>query len=73
VVVLFNPLTYSSEGLRGVMTPGLHGNALPALDMRWVLLGLAAAIVVFLSLGIRGFIRRAVMVNWLNVRTQMLD
>ena len=60
VVVLFNPLTYSSEGLRGVMTPGLYGNALPALDMRWVLLGLAVTIVVFLTLGIRGFIRRAV-------------
>jgi ABC-2 type transport system permease protein len=57
VVTLFNPLTYSAEGLRGAMTPGL---ALATLDIRWVLLGLAGTIIVFLSLGIKGFIRRAV-------------
>jgi ABC-2 type transport system permease protein len=57
IVTLFNPLTYSAEGLREVMAPGLPGNP---LDLRWVFLGLIATIVVFLFLGIRGFIRRAV-------------
>lgn len=57
IVTLFNPLTYSAEGLRGAMTPGL---ALTTLDIRWVLLGMAGTIIVFLSLGIKGFSRRAV-------------
>jgi ABC-2 type transport system permease protein len=57
VVTLFNPLTYSAEGPRGAMTPGL---ARTTLDIRWVLLGLAGTIIVFLSLGIKGFTRRAV-------------
>lgn len=60
VVTLFNPLTYSAEGLRGVMTPGFHGQALPVLDIQWVLLGLTGTLVVFLGLGIRGFLRRAI-------------
>jgi ABC-2 type transport system permease protein len=59
-VTLFNPLTYAAEGLRGVMTPGLHGQALPVLGIQCVLLGLAGTLVVFLSLGIRGFLRRAI-------------
>jgi len=59
VVTLFNPLTYSAEGLRGVMTPGFHGQALPVLGIQWVLLGLVGTMVVFLSLGVRGFLRRA--------------
>ena len=60
VVTLFNPLTYAAEGLRGVMTPGFHGQALPVLGIQWVLLGLAGTLVVFLGLGIRGFLRRAI-------------
>jgi ABC-2 type transport system permease protein len=60
VVTLFNPLTYSAEGLRGVMTPGFHGQMLAALNIQWVLLGLVGTIVVFLGLGVRGFLRRAI-------------
>jgi len=60
VVILFNPLTYSAEGLRGVMTPGFHGQMLAALNIQWVLLGLVGTIVVFLGLGVRGFLRRAI-------------
>ena len=55
-----DPLTYSAEGLRGVMTPGFHGQALQVLDIQWVLLGLAGTLVLFLSIGIRGFLRRAI-------------
>lgn len=57
IVTLVNPLTYAAEGLRGAMLPAGHGSS---LDIRWVLLGLTVTTVVFLSLGIRGFIRRAV-------------
>ncbi len=57
IVTLFNPLTYAAEGLRGAMLPASYG---ATLDIRWVLLGLAVTTVVFLGLGIRGFIRRAV-------------
>lgn len=60
VVTLFNPLTCAAEGLRGVMTPGFHGRSLPVLGIQWVLLGLVGTLVVFLSLGIRGFLRRAI-------------
>jgi ABC-2 type transport system permease protein len=60
IVTLFNPLTYSSEGLRYAMTPGLHGHPLDTLGIFWVLLGLCITTVLFLVLGIRGFIKRAV-------------
>lgn len=54
VVTLANPLTYLSEGLRGVMT------AVPTLGAGWVALGLLVATATFGTLGVRGFARRAV-------------
>lgn len=65
IATLFNPLTYASEGLRHAMVPDFHtpfggSVALPTLDMRWVLLALAATIVIFFYLGVRTFHRRVV-------------
>lgn len=54
VVTLVNPLTYLSEGLRGVMT------TVPTLGAWWVALGLLVATATFGTLGVRGFARRAV-------------
>jgi ABC-2 type transport system permease protein len=54
VVTLFNPLTYVSEGLRGSLS------GLPHLGAGWIALGLAVSLTVFLSIGIRGFIGRAI-------------
>jgi len=52
--VLINPLVYVSEGMRGVLTPGL-----PHMGLLAVVLALCAAIVLFGWLGLRGFLRRA--------------
>lgn len=65
IVTLFNPLTYASEGLRHAMVPPFHtplgtSVALPTLDMRWVLLALAATVVIFFYLGVRTFHHRVV-------------
>lgn len=60
IVTLFNPLTYASEGIRAAMTPGLHGLPPDTMAIPWVLLGLIVTTVLFLTLGIRGFMRRAV-------------
>ena len=54
VVSLCNPLTYVSEGLRGAMT------AMPHLGTGWIVLGIAVSTLVFLGLGLRGFMGRAV-------------
>ena len=54
VLTLFNPLTYVSEGSRAALT------TLPHLGTGWIALGLAASLVVFGGLGLRGFVRRAV-------------
>ncbi len=51
IVTLFNPLTYVAEGLRGAMLPPSYG---AALDIRWVLLGLAVTTAVFLKPGYKG-------------------
>ena len=53
--VLANPLTYISEGLRGVLIPGLPHMPLPA-----VLGALTIITVVFWRLGLRAFMKRAV-------------
>ena len=53
-MTLFNPLTYVSEGSRAALT------TLPHLGTGWIALGLAASLVVFGGLGLRGFVRRAV-------------
>lgn len=65
IVTLFNPLTYASEGLRHAMVPPFRtplgvSIALPTLDMRWVLLALAATIAIFFYLGVRTFHHRVV-------------
>ncbi|WP_161975426.1 ABC transporter permease [Tengunoibacter tsumagoiensis] len=60
IVTLFNPLTYAAEGMRGIMIPtGLPGSV-PVLDFQWVILGLLVTIALFLVLGVRGFVSRAV-------------
>jgi ABC-2 type transport system permease protein len=52
-VTLVNPLTYVSEGMRAALTN------LPHLATGWIVLGSLAALAVFTSLGVRGFVRRA--------------
>ena len=54
VLTLFNPLTYVSEGMRAALTDSPH------LGAGWIALGLAVSTSVFLILGLRGFIHRAV-------------
>jgi ABC-2 type transport system permease protein len=54
-LVLVNPLTYISEGLRGVLIPGMPHMPLPA-----VLGALTVITVVFWRLGLRAFMKRAV-------------
>jgi len=55
VVTAFNPMTYASEGMRAALTPSVH-------HMRpWIcVLGLAVSVAVFTTIGIRGFLRRAI-------------
>ncbi|MDV8003055.1 ABC transporter permease [Rhodococcus sp. IEGM 1408] len=54
VLTLVNPLTYVSEGMRAALTQSPH------LGVGWIALGLAVSTAVFMFLGLRGFIRRAV-------------
>jgi ABC-2 type transport system permease protein len=55
IVTLFNPMTYASEGLRAALVPQIeHMKAGVALAM------LCATIVLFGSIGIWGFVRRAI-------------
>ncbi len=54
-LVLVNPLVYASEGLRAALTPQV-----PHMGLRNIYLGLVASVVVFVSLGIRGFCKRLV-------------
>jgi ABC-2 type transport system permease protein len=54
VATLINPLTYVSEGMRGALT------GLPHLGAGWVVLGIAASLALFGTLGVVGFVRRAV-------------
>jgi ABC-2 type transport system permease protein len=53
--VLINPLTYISEGLRGVLIPEL-----PHMPLYAVLPALAIVIVVFWRIGLRAFMKRAI-------------
>lgn len=55
IVTLFNPMTYISEGMRGAMVPSV-----PHIRPEICLLALVAALGIFSSIGIRGFIRRAI-------------
>jgi ABC-2 type transport system permease protein len=53
--VLINPLTYVSEGMRGVLIPDR-----PHMPMPMVLAALAAITLLFWRLGLRAFMKRAV-------------
>lgn len=53
-VSLLNPLTFVSEGMRAAITD------LPHMALGWIALGIAVATIVFIALGLRGFVRRAV-------------
>ena len=60
VLVLFNPLTYASEGLRYSMVPPMHGFVLTTLGLRWILLALGSSVIVMFVLGTRTFYKRVV-------------
>jgi len=60
VVALFNPLTYTTEGLRYAMVSPIHGHAFPTLAIGWILLGLCGFTIVLLFVGIRLFRRRVI-------------
>lgn len=60
VLVLFNPLTYCSEGLRFTMVPPIGGHEIPTLNIVWVLVALGATVVGTLILGTRTFRGRVV-------------
>jgi len=55
VLVLVNPLVYVSEGMRGVLTPGLPHMGLPVVAGALVLIS-----AIFMVLGLRTFDKRAV-------------
>lgn len=54
IVTLANPMTYVSEGMRGALTDAPH------LAAGWVALGVVVSLAVFGTLGVRGFLKRAV-------------
>jgi ABC-2 type transport system permease protein len=60
VLVLFNPLTYCSEGLRFSMVPPVRGHDFPTLPLVWILLALCTSIVVLFLVGRRTFHKRVV-------------
>jgi ABC-2 type transport system permease protein len=53
--VLLNPLTYVSEGMRAVLTPGL-----PHMPLVVIILALTVISVVFWWLGLRSFLKRSI-------------
>lgn len=53
--VLINPLVYVSEGLRASLTPGL-----PHMPEVWVITGLLVISALFMALGMRSFVKRAI-------------
>jgi ABC-2 type transport system permease protein len=55
VVCAINPLTYVSEGMRAILVPGL-----PSIPLWLDLLAVLAAILIFGTIGIKGFLRRAI-------------
>jgi len=61
VVTLFNPLTYSAEGLRHAMVPPLgNGTVMPTLGIGWAVAGMIGFTALFLATGLRSFLRRAI-------------
>jgi len=55
ILTLFNPMTYASEGMRAAMVPRI-----PHMDPRYAVPALIFAILLFGTLGIRGFLRRSI-------------
>ena len=64
IVVLFNPLTYCSEGLRYSMVPSFRGHDFPTLNPQWILLALGTSVIVMFVLGTRTFRKRVVIKNF---------
>jgi ABC-2 type transport system permease protein len=61
IITLFDPLTYSAEGLRHAMIPDLaNGQAVSTLPIGWALAGLIGFCALFFALGIRSFRARAI-------------
>lgn len=54
-IVLVNPMVYVAEGMRGALTPGV-----PHMPLYAVCLALVVVVVVFWTLGLRSFYKRAV-------------
>lgn len=54
VLTLVNPLTYVSESMRGALT------AAPHLGTGWLALGIGVALAAQITVGVRGFVNRAV-------------
>jgi len=60
VLTLFNPLTYTSEGLRHALIPDTGaGGAASSMSLGGVFAGLLVSCALFGALGLRGFMRRA--------------
>ena len=55
VVTCFSPLTYTSEGFRAALVPGV-----PHMGVAFVILGQIGFLIFFGYLGIRGFLRKAI-------------
>lgn len=60
IVTLFNPLTYSAEGLRYAMVPPIRGHDITTLGIYWVLTALCVSIIAMMAVGTRTFRRRVV-------------
>ncbi|HEX4750989.1 MAG TPA: ABC transporter permease [Bryobacteraceae bacterium] len=60
ILVLLNPLTYCSEGLRFSMVPPLRGRDFPTLPLPWILLALCTSVIVLFLLGRSTFRKRVV-------------
>jgi len=54
VITLFNPMTYVSEGLRAAMVPQV-----PHIRPWICIVAMLVSLVVFMAIGIKGFMRRA--------------
>jgi ABC-2 type transport system permease protein len=55
IVTAFNPMTYVSEALRGAMVP-----AVPHIRPWVCIVVLVFSVIVLISVGLRGFYRRAI-------------
>ena len=53
-ITLLNPLTFVSEGMRAALTD------IPHMELQWIVLGIAVSTIIFTTLGLRGFVGRAV-------------